>query len=117
MEVIMTERTYAPVIYMRDVEGTGMMYPALNGDPEALVYVPAETAEEVDDTELWPTGQANGNAPVVFMRDIDGTGSLHPALKGDPGALVYVPADFAEEVGDAELWPTYQDVQIDFASL
>jgi len=28
----------------------------------------------------------------VWLRDIDGTGSLHPCAKGDPGAIEYVPA-------------------------
>lgn len=29
---------------------------------------------------------------VVYLRDVDGTGSLHPCSKGDPGALPHVPA-------------------------
>jgi len=28
----------------------------------------------------------------VWLRDIDGTGSLHPCSKDDPGAIEYVPA-------------------------
>jgi hypothetical protein len=26
-------------------------------------------------------------APVAFMRDVDGTGSLHACAEGDPGAF------------------------------
>lgn len=27
---------------------------------------------------------------IIYMVDLDGTGSMHPASKGDPGAIVYV---------------------------
>lgn len=56
-------------------------------------------------------------APVIFMRDVDGTGSLHPCSKGDPGAMAYVPADTEEEVEGVELWPTHQVVTVDFETL
>lgn len=49
-------------------------------------------------------------APVVWMRCPDGTGSMHPCSKGDPGALAYVPADTAEEVSGVDVWPTQQAV-------
>lgn len=28
---------------------------------------------------------------VVYLRDLDGTGSMHPCSKGDPGAIAYYP--------------------------
>ena len=28
---------------------------------------------------------------IIYMRDLDGTGSMHPCLKGDPGAVAYCP--------------------------
>lgn len=49
-------------------------------------------------------------APVVFLRDVDGTGSLHPCLKGDPGAIAYVPVDTEDDVDGVDLWPTRQNV-------
>jgi hypothetical protein len=30
---------------------------------------------------------------VIYMRDLDGTGSMHPCLKGDPGAVAYEPVN------------------------
>lgn len=56
-------------------------------------------------------------APVVYLRDVDGTGSLHPCSKGDEGAIAYVPAEATDEVGNTEIWPTRQDVTQDYASL
>lgn len=26
---------------------------------------------------------------IVYLRDLDGTGSMHPCLEGDPGAIPY----------------------------
>lgn len=31
----------------------------------------------------------------VYMRDLDGTGSMHVCAKGDPGAIEYVKSDLA----------------------
>lgn len=53
-------------------------------------------------------------ASVIYMRDVDGTGSLHPCSKGDPGALAYVPAETSAEVEGIDLWPTEQFVSVDF---
>lgn len=33
------------------------------------------------------------NCDVVYLRDLDGTGSMHVCAKGDPGAVAYVPDD------------------------
>jgi len=30
---------------------------------------------------------------TVYLRDIDGTGSMHVCAKGDPGAVAYVPVN------------------------
>lgn len=49
-------------------------------------------------------------SPVAYLRSVDGTGSLHPCLKGDPGAIAYVPADTVKDVDGVDLWPTHQDV-------
>lgn len=38
---------------------------------------------------------------VVWLRDLDGTGSMHPAAKGDPGAVMYVPASALRSSGEA----------------
>lgn len=56
-------------------------------------------------------------APVTFLRDVDGTGSLHPCGEGDPGAIAYVPAETKEEVAGVELWPTYQELNVDFENV
>lgn len=56
-------------------------------------------------------------APVIYLRDLDGTGSLHLCDKGDEGALVYVPAKSAEDVGDAVIWPTDQPVPLDYTKI
>ena len=37
---------------------------------------------------------------LVYLRDIDGTGSLHPCLKGDPGAIAFVPLSDVRAVED-----------------
>ena len=29
----------------------------------------------------------------VYLRDLDGTGSMHVCAKGDPGAVEYIPVD------------------------
>lgn len=34
----------------------------------------------------------------IFLRDLDGTGSLHPCAKGDPGAIEFLPADRIQEL-------------------
>lgn len=34
----------------------------------------------------------------VYLRDIDGTGSLHVCSKGDPGAIKYIPAECPHEI-------------------
>lgn len=34
----------------------------------------------------------------IWLRDVDGTGSMHPCAKGDPGAIEYVPAIAATPV-------------------
>jgi hypothetical protein len=47
-------------------------------------------------------------APVVWLRDKDGTGRLHPCDRDDPGALAYIPAERAEDVAGLEVWPTRQ---------
>ena len=33
-----------------------------------------------------------------FLRDVDGTGSLHPCLEGDPGAIEFVRMEYARGV-------------------
>lgn len=48
------------------------------------------------DHELDPLGVCDDTIEpddVIYMKDVDGTGSLHPCLKGDPGALRYVRED------------------------
>lgn len=44
-----------------------------------------DTAERLGDTYL------TGKNPLgtVWLRDVDGSGSLHPCAKGDPGAAAY----------------------------
>lgn len=43
--------------------------------------------------ERVPTPQQEALAePIAWLRDLDGTGSLHTAAKGDPGAFPVVPA-------------------------
>ena len=32
----------------------------------------------------------------IWCRDLDGTGSMHPCSKGDPGAVEFIPADAIE---------------------
>ena len=34
----------------------------------------------------------------VFLRDLDGTGSMHACSNGDPGAVTYVPQTEVEEL-------------------
>lgn len=43
-----------------------------------------------DDIELRAAEEA-GVEPdeIVWLRDLDGTGSMHPCSKGDPGAIPY----------------------------
>jgi hypothetical protein len=36
---------------------------------------------------LWPHSQPG----VVWLRDVDGTGSMHPCAEGDDGAVAYTP--------------------------
>lgn len=50
------------------------------------------------------------HAPVVWLRCVDGTGSMHPCSKGDPGALAYVPAETTDDVDGVDVWPTQQAV-------
>jgi hypothetical protein len=48
-----------------------------------------------DDAEdfAYMTGDYASRAEVVFLRDIDGTGSMHPCAEGDSGAVEYVPRE------------------------
>ena len=34
----------------------------------------------------------------IYMVDLDGTGSMHPASKGDPGAVEYIQTDKIEDI-------------------
>lgn len=35
---------------------------------------------------------------IVYLRDLDGTGSLNACSKGDPGAIAHVPIDLADNM-------------------
>lgn len=35
---------------------------------------------------------------IIYMRDLDGTGSMHPCLEGDPGAVAYEPVNEDKKV-------------------
>lgn len=38
---------------------------------------------------------------TIWMCDLDGTGSMHPCLKGGPGAVAYIRADVVAEMAKA----------------
>lgn len=40
----------------------------------------------------WKTDRTAPVSNSVWLRDVDGTGSMHVCAKGDPGAVEYVPA-------------------------
>lgn len=37
----------------------------------------------------------------IWARDLDGTGSMHPCAKGDPGAVEFIRADLVEQMAAA----------------
>ena len=56
---------------------------------------------------------------LVYLRDLDGTGSMHVCASGDDGAIAYAPADtrpapeyagLVERLGDAELQRLLKDL-------
>lgn len=46
----------------------------------------------------------------IFLRDLDGTGSLHPCGNGDPGAIEFVLADRIQEL-EAENRDLYHEIE------
>ena len=38
---------------------------------------------------------------TIYLRDLDGTGSMHPCYKEDFGAVAYIPYQIANELADA----------------
>lgn len=44
-------------------------------------------SQELTDEVLALEKCSNAEEPVAWLRDLDGSGSLHPASKGDPGAF------------------------------
>lgn len=59
-------------------------------------------SQELTDEVLALEKCSNAEEPVAWLRDLDGTGSLHPASEGDPGAFAVYRVAPSAPAGEVE---------------